>query len=324
MVLQRVHPEDRAPVQQVIKRASNTSSDFEHAYRLLMPTGAIKHIHVRAQSQYGGSGNIEFIGAVTDITERKATEEKVREQEAELRQMLDFTPQFLAVVAADGTPLYLNRLSLDYLGMSLDEWRQRKHIAHPYDLERLDRVFSTGSACELELQVRKVRKSSLDFISFHPLRDENGQITRWYVASTDLDNRKRTEERLRQENLALREEVDQASMFEEIVGSSPALGSVLSRISIVAPSDSTVLITGETGTGKELIARNIHRQSYRSSRPFMGVNCAAIPRDLILSELFGYEKGAFTGATQRRIGRFELADGGTLFLDEVGELSMES
>jgi transcriptional regulator with GAF, ATPase, and Fis domain len=113
-------------------------------------------------------------------------------------------------------------------------------------------------------------------------------------------------------------------MFEEIVGTSPALKSVLSRMSKVAPSDSTVLITGETGTGKELVARAIHRRSDRASRAFISVNCAAIPRDLIATELFGHEKGAFTGATQQRLGRFELANGGTIFLDEVGELPVET
>src|ERR1700740_2139150 len=117
--------------------------------------------------------------------------------------------------------------------------------------------------------------------------------------------------------------VDGASMFKEIVGTSPALQAVLSRISKVAPSDSTVLITGETGTGKELVARAIHRRSRRGSRAFVAVNCAAMPRDLIASELFGHEKGAFTGAIQRRLGRFELADGGTIFLDEVGGLAGE-
>jgi transcriptional regulator with GAF, ATPase, and Fis domain len=130
-------------------------------------------------------------------------------------------------------------------------------------------------------------------------------------------------DQLYKENLALREEIDVNRMFEEIVGSSPALQTVLSRVAKVAPTDSTVLITGETGTGKELIARAIHKRSQRSSRAFVSVNCAAIPRDLIASELFGHEKGAFTGATQRRLGRFESADGGTIFLDEVGELPAE-
>jgi formate hydrogenlyase transcriptional activator len=156
---------------------------------------------------------------------------------------------------------------------------------------------------------------------YNPLRDDKGHITRWYAASTDIDERKRAEEKLQLENAALREEIDQTSMFEEIVGTSPALQAVLSRISKVARSDSTVLITGETGTGKELVARAIHRRSRRSGGAFISVNCAAIPRDLILSELFGHEKGAFTGAMQRRLGRFEMADGGTIFLDEVGELS---
>jgi formate hydrogenlyase transcriptional activator len=157
-----------------------------------------------------------------------------------------------------------------------------------------------------------------------PLRDEHGKMVKWYVSSIDIEDRKRAEERLRQENVALREEIDKASMFEEIVGTSPALQAVLSRVSKVAPSDSTVLITGETGTGKELVARAIHRRSHRASRAFISVNCAAIPRDLIASELFGHEKGAFTGAMQRRIGRFELAEGGTIFLDEVGELSADT
>jgi transcriptional regulator with GAF, ATPase, and Fis domain len=130
-------------------------------------------------------------------------------------------------------------------------------------------------------------------------------------------------DQLYKENLALREEIDVNLMFEEIVGSSPALQTVLSRVAKVAPADSTVLITGETGTGKELIARAIHKRSPRSSCAFVGVNCAAIPRDLIASELFGHEKGAFTGATQRRLGRFESAHGGTIFLDEVGELPLD-
>jgi transcriptional regulator with GAF, ATPase, and Fis domain len=131
-------------------------------------------------------------------------------------------------------------------------------------------------------------------------------------------------DQLYRENLALREEVDQASMFEEIVGSSLTLKRVLSNVAKVAPTDSTVLITGETGTGKELIARAIHKRSPRSERAFVKVNCAALPSSLIASELFGHEKGAFTGALQRRLGRFELAEGGSIFLDEIGELPSET
>jgi transcriptional regulator with GAF, ATPase, and Fis domain len=135
---------------------------------------------------------------------------------------------------------------------------------------------------------------------------------------------KQGEERLQRENVALRAETDQASMFEEIVGTSVALQRVLSLVSKVAPTDAGVLITGETGTGKELVARAIHRRSQRSAKPFVSVNCAAIPRDLIASELFGHERGSFTGAIQRRVGRFEFAEGGAIFLDEVGELPKET
>src|SRR6185503_6635278 len=143
----------------------------------------------------------------------------------------------------------------------------------------------------------------------------------------DLSEQKRAEaeikalkEQLHRENLALRDEVERASMFEEIVGTSKQLKTVLARIAKVAPTGSTVLITGETGTGKELIARAVHKRSRRSGHAFVSVNCAALAPTLISSELFGHEKGAFTGAAQRRLGRFELADGGTIFLDEVGEL----
>ncbi len=133
-----------------------------------------------------------------------------------------------------------------------------------------------------------------------------------------------SQERLKDENVALREGIGKTSTCDEIVGTSAALQRVLSLVSKVAPTDASVLVTGETGTGKELVARAIHRQSRRSSRAFVSVNCAAIPRDLIASELFGHEKGSFTGALQRRLGRFEMAEGGTIFLDEVGELPMET
>jgi PAS domain S-box-containing protein len=327
--LERVHPEDRIKWKHTIERAILDKADYDVDFRIVVPGGKIKWIHTVGHPVLTPGGDlVQFLGCSTDITERKQAEQKLKAQEMELRQMLDLTPQYLGVLGADGSPIYANRASLDYLGMSLEEWKQRGGIGdevHPDDVERvrteLERALSTGYAVEIEERVRRGDGSFRWILSrCSPVRDENGQLTRLYLASVDIHDRKIAEERLKQENAALREEIDKASMFEEIVGTSPALKAVLSRISKVAPSDSTVLITGETGTGKELVARAIHRRSVRSSRPFVGVNCAAIPRDLMASELFGHERGAFTGAIQRRLGRFELADGGTIFLDEVGEL----
>ena len=219
LVVQRTHPEDRLMVQQLLDRVSRERKDFDFEHRLLMPDGSVKYVRVVGRPSQDESGSFEFVGAVTDITERK-------EFEANLQSAID--------------------------------------------------------------EIKKLR------------------------------------DQLFKENIALRVEIERASMFDEIVGESPALQAVLARVAKVAPADSSVLITGETGTGKELVARAIHRRSRRSSRAFVSVNCAAIPRDLIGSELFGHEKGAFTGATQRRLGRFELAEGGTIFLDEIGELPAET
>jgi formate hydrogenlyase transcriptional activator len=336
LILQRSHPDDVNLLKDVLKRAAQGGSDFDWEHRLLMPDGSIKHLHDLAHYFRDEAGNEEVVGAIMDITERKAAEERIRRQEAECRQILDLAPQQVSVYGPGGERLYANRIALDYYGVSLEEWQQTTGLSfrsslfvHPDDRERATRDFdanrSGGSAYESELRVRGADGNYRWFLARHnPLHDDKGQVKRWYVGLTDIDERKRAEERLQQENVALREELDKTSMFEEIVGTSPALKNVLSRISKVAPSDSTVLITGETGTGKELVARAIHRRSDRASRAFVSVNCAAIPRDLVASELFGHEKGAFTGATQQRLGRFELANGGTIFLDEVGELPAET
>jgi len=273
-----------------------------------------------------------FVGTGIDVTEVEELKKALRETEAELRHTLEFAPQLIAVFGPGRERLYVNGTGLDYLGLTLEEWRrtpERGAFVHPDDrareLDYFDRAVSTGSAYELELRLRKGDGSYRWFLArSNPVRDYTGRIVRWYVACTDIDDRKTAEERLQQENVVLREEVDRASMFEEIVGASASLTALLSRACKVAGSDSTVLISGETGTGKELVARAIHRRSRRASRAFVALNCAAIPRDLIASELFGHEKGAFTGAVQRRLGRFELANGGTIFLDEVGELSPDT
>jgi PAS domain S-box-containing protein len=218
-IVRQIPPEDRSGVEQLLDRAVRERTGFDFEHPLLMPDGSVKHLRVVAHPSNHAGDALEFVGAVTDITERKRAE-------ADLRGALE--------------------------------------------------------------EIRKLR------------------------------------DQLYKENIALREEVDKASMFEEIVGESPALQAVLGRVAKVAPTDSTVLITGETGTGKELIARAIHKRSQRCSRAFVSLNCAAIPATLIASELFGHEKGAFTGALQRRLGRFELAEGGTIFLDEIGELPAET
>jgi formate hydrogenlyase transcriptional activator len=191
---------------------------------------------------------------------------------------------------------------------------------------RNERKAALARGVPFEFEHRALRKDGQYrwfLLQYNPFRNERGQVTRWYATGTDIDDRVRAEERTRNENVALREQIDRDSMFEDIVGSSEALRKVLRQVDKVAASDSTVLILGETGTGKELIARAIHKRSRRAERAFIGVNCAAIPPSLIASELFGHEKGAFTGATQLRMGRFESANGGTIFLDEVGDLPAE-
>jgi PAS domain S-box-containing protein len=273
---------------------------------------------------------VRWYVVLTDVDERKKAEQRLEERERELRQVLDEVPQMVTVYGPKRERLYANREALTYYGTTLPVWRQGRMGSdfHPDEVGRMagliTRALAEGAAFDMETRLRKHDGTFRWFLARgNPVRDHQGEIARWYFATTDIDDRKRSEDRLAHQNVALREEVDKTSMFEEIVGASPALTAVLSRVSKVAGSDSTVLITGETGTGKELVARAIHRRSGRSSGAFVAVNCAAVPRDLMISDLFGHEKGAFTGAVQRRLGRFELADGGTLFLDEVGELSPE-
>jgi len=232
----------------------------------------------------------------------------------------------------EGAPIYANQAVLDHTGLTIDDATRpdfRSRIIHPDDFERLHDVRQAallrGIPYEIEFRVRRKDGQYRWFLSrYNPFHDEQGRLTRWYATGTDIEDRKRAEDRTRNENTALREEIDHASMFEEIVGSSDAIRHVLGQVSKVAPTDSTVLISGETGTGKELVARAIHKRSNRSARAFIRVNCGAIASSLIASELFGHEKGAFTGAFERRIGHFEAADGGTIFLDEIGDLPLDT
>ncbi len=332
LVFKRVHPEDIAFVQQAVDRASRDGTDVNFEHRLSFPDGSVKHVHVMAHAINHASGGLEFVGAVSDVTAARKAEERIRQDERELRQIVEAIPALILVLTPDGSPLYGNERLLEYTGLAREDVQAgdfRERVFHPSDVERLReerrQALVRGVPFELEQRARRKDGQYRWFLTrFNPLRNEQGQVIRWYAMGTDIDDRKRAEERVRNENLALREEVDKTSMFEEIVGASPVLRSVLERVAKVAPTDSTVLITGETGTGKELVARAIHKRSPRAAGAFASLNCAAIPAALIASELFGHEKGAFTGALQRRLGRFELAEGGTLFLDEIGELPAET
>ena len=280
------------------------------------------------------AGHVAVIAIEGERTQAALTKafEEIKKSEAQLREIVDAIPHSITVLGPEGNTLYVNRVALEYTGLTMSEViapGYRARVFHPDDVERLrderQKALSRGTPFENEQRVRRSDGQYRWFlIRYNPLRDEKGQTIRWYATGTDIEDRKQAEERVRSENLALREEIDRSSMFEEIVGSSEALRRVLAEVAKVAPTDSTVLILGETGTGKELIARAIHKRSTRSTRAFIRVNCAAIPPSLIASELFGHEKGAFTGALQRRLGRFEAADGGTIFLDEIGELPMET
>jgi formate hydrogenlyase transcriptional activator len=349
-----LHPDDHEEARRFWSTCLRTGRACEVSFRIRNAEGGYRWHLSRAEPVRASDGTLRYwIGVNLDIEdpkqaelylaerqrlareieERKIAEERIREQETELRQILGLTPQHIGVLAPDGSRLYVNHTALEYFGITLEQYREpewvENSLTHPEDREHFlaerKKQFLEGEPHEFEARLLR-HDGEFRWFLFRvtPLKDERGQITRWYATATDIEDRKRAEEEIRKENIVLREEIIKTSMFEEIVGNSPALQQVLVRVAKVAPTESTVLITGETGTGKELIARAIHKASKRSDRAFVSVNCAAIPTSLIPSELFGHEKGAFTGATQQRLGRFELAEGGTIFLDEVGELPPET
>ncbi len=326
-----VHPEDYATALQRWWACVRSGEPYQAELRARRHDGEYRWTMIRALPLRDEAGTIvRWYGTGVDVQDRKQAEETIREQEGELRLLVDLVPHHILVADAEWRLLRANRSGLDYLGLTFEELSRNESFAyyHPDDLDSLrTAIESISQGIPKDFEARARRRDGQfrwHLFRFVPLRDEHGRVLRWYVTGTDIEDRKRAEERVHEENLALREEIDNASMFEEIVGTSPRLRAVLSSVSRVAPTDSTVLITGETGTGKELVARAIHKRSRRSARAFVSVNCAAIPPSLIASELFGHEKGAFTGALQRRLGRFELADGGTIFLDEIGDLPADT
>jgi PAS domain S-box-containing protein len=481
LILQRTHPKDRPTVQQLIERVSRERTDFDVEHRLLMPNRCVKYVHVVGHPSTDECGRFEFVGAVTDITERKQAEaallrsaEQLATEKAQLDELFEQAPEGIVLLDVEDRVLRINpeftrifgympdeaigrfindliapeelrseaeeythriihgkpvnaetirrrkdgkRIHISLLALPISvpgggqiaeyaiyrditerrhaeealrrsegylaeaqrlshtgswawdfhrkeiihwspetfrafgfdpsggpvTWQEARSRIHSEDLPSFDEnKHRVGTEkIELEFDFRLVHPDGATKYAHcvsRPVINAAGEVvelvgsimdvTEQYQSRAALEKAfeeiKELKDELYKENLALKDEIDQASMFEEIVGTSEVLRRVLVQVAKVAPTDSTVLISGETGTGKELIGRAIHKRSQRSSKTFVSVNCAAIPAGLIGSELFGHERGAFTGATQRRLGRFELADGGTLFLDEVGDLPPET
>jgi len=330
------HPGDVERLSDERQQALARGEPFENEQRARGKDGTYRWFLIRYKPLRDTTGRpVRWYVSGTDIDDLKRAEARLQHDERELRQLVDSLPQHVLVLDAKGSILQVNQMMLDYLGRTLKEM-QSPPIAervtrdlHPDDVERVqtERKVGLSRGAPFEIEKRSLGKDGQFrwfLFRYKPLLDEKGHIAKWFVTATDIEDRKQAEERIRNETFALREEIDRTSMSEEIVGSSRPLRRVLAQVDKIAPTDSTVLIFGETGTGKELIARSIHKRSKRSPRAFIAVNCAAIPPSLIASELFGHEKGAFTGAGQRRLGRFEAAEGGTIFLDEVGELPLET
>ena len=347
---QRVHPEDREKWQGEIERAIREQSEYDVEFRILLPDGSVKYIHAVGHPVFSASGElVQFVGSSTDITGRMFAEQTLRRSEGYLAEAqrlsrsgswawdvrtdaIFWSQEFFRIYECDPEK---TKPSWSYiLGRVHPEDREGVEQRAKLESTQKERVDSEG---DFRIVFPDGRIKHLHSIA-HPVMNELGEITEVVGTTMDVTEQyearaaletafeqiKELKDQLYKENIALREEIDKVSMFEEIVGSSEPLRHVLVQVAKVAATDSTVLILGETGTGKEMIARAIHRRSKRANRAFIRVNCPAIPPTLIASELFGHEKGAFTGASQRRLGRFELADGGTIFLDEIGELPAET
>src|SRR5258706_6572580 len=347
MIGTRVHAEDILLLHDMIERARDVGADFEYEHRLQMPDQSIKYVHIVAHGTRDEDGRLEYIGAVQDVTARRLAEEELRRSEADLYEAqrlshtgswkldlssgsISMSPEVFRIFAVDpdeqiaSPDFWFDRIHPD------DRQRVREHFERCVD-ERLEyeadygMVLPDGTSKYQHAMAHRVLGESGVLREFLGTAMDVTEQVRARIALQDaFEEITRLKDRLCDENLALKEEIAQASMFEEVVGASAALRAVLSRVTKVAPTDSTVLLTWDTGTGKELIARAIHKRSQRSRHAFVSVNCAAIPASLIASELLVHEKGAFTGASGRRLGRFELAEGGTIFLDEVGELPAET
>src|SRR6266853_1048497 len=341
-----VHPNDLPRVTETWKRSIETGQPYVLELRQRRADGVYRWFQSRALPARDAEGRIAgWYMLLTDIDDRKRAEEELYRSKAYLTeaQRLSRTGSFGCRLSTG--EMFWSEETFRIYGYDRSTQPAVERVlqrVHPEDRalvqERIDRAYRGGTDCHVECRLLLPDESVKHVcIVAHASKHESGTIefigavmdvTAQRQARAELEKAfeeiKRLKDHLHDENVVLREQIDQAFMFEEIVGSSPALKTVLSSIVKVAPTNSTVLISGETGTGKELIARAIHKGSQRAGQAFISVNCASIPSSLIASELFGHEKGAFTGALQLRQGRFELAHSGTIFLDEIGELPAET
>ena len=330
-------PHDGDAVYELIRRMFSEGINGDIQYRVDHPKRGKRAMHSTGEPVFEDGKVVRVIGNTLDVTEQEIATQELRRREAyrEQAEALSHTGSFgWNVSTGELVWSYENFRILGYEPTVKPTLKLALKRIHPEDLSFVQRMMEKAkSGTNLELEHRLLMPDGQIkhvHVIARPLTNESGELE--YVATVmDVTARKKAFEEikalrdeLQRENIVLREELGKTSTFEEVIGTSSALQMVLARAAKVAPTDSTVLIMGETGTGKELIARAIHKRSKRSERPFISVNCAAVPSSLIMSELFGHEKGAFTGAVQRRLGRFELAEGGTIFLDEVGDLPMET
>lgn len=343
-----VHPDDLPAALAAWTHSVEHGTPYEFEHRIRRADGVYRWFQSRGNPLRNAEGRVvRWYNLLTDINERKQTEESLRRSEAFLleAQSMSHTGSWqhnltTGELTVSPEVLRIRGMPPDFMPPSIEFFFQNMH---PDDSSRVRQAYEAAQinerdfAADYRILLPNGTTKYMHTVG-HPVENESGavvefagtgiEVTEHVEARIRLENAleeiQQLKDRLEEENLALKEEVVQASMFEEIIGSSPALQATLTGLTMVAPTDTSVLITGETGTGKELIARAIHRRSRRADRTFVGVNCAAIPAALMASELFGHEKGAFTGALQQRRGRFELAQHGTIFLDEIGEVPTET
>jgi PAS domain S-box-containing protein len=340
-----VHPDDRDKAEAVVQETIETGQPAEGEWRVRWPDGSIHWILGRVQAfKDNGDQPSRLSGINIDITERMLAQQAVEESEARFRNLSDTAPVMIWLVDENQECIYVNKQYLYFTDRALEQelgfgWAEN---IHPEDLNQILEVYTAAFQkrvpFEIELRLRRGDgKYRWVMTSSIPRFSSEGTFLGYIGSGVDFTERKESEEALRAaheqlqelknqleaENIYLQEELQEDQAFGDMIGQSAPMKYVQYKISQVAPTDSIVLITGETGTGKELVARAIHGASRRKDRPLIRVNCAALSPTLIESELFGHEKGAFTGAAARKLGRFEVANGGTLLLDEVGELPLD-